>query len=45
MRNRVEQLEILGGWFTIRTALGWQLAIEILEEPWGRPNRSPRSGH
>ena len=43
--QQVEHLEVIRGWFTIRTALGWQLAIEIREAPWGRPNRSPRSGH
>jgi hypothetical protein len=43
--QQVERLKIIGGWFTVRATLGWKLAIEIREEPWGRPNRSPRSGH
>jgi hypothetical protein len=43
--QQVKHLEVIGGWFTVRAALSWQLAIEISEEPWGRPNRSPPSGH
>ena len=43
--QQVKHLKILGGWFTVRATLSWQLAIEIREEPWGRPNRSPPGGH
>jgi hypothetical protein len=43
--QQVEHLEIIRGWFTIRTALGGQLAIEILEKSLRRPDCSPPSGH
>jgi hypothetical protein len=31
--QQVECLEVIGGWFALRASLGWQLAIEIREEP------------